>query len=133
MKKLLLIASFYVCSFAVVNAQTTRKEVSTGKKENTPAINADPSKQALKPVSPRVNQSPTTAPATQKTEKPAPKPAENSTVKEDNKAQTAPSKTTLKKDGTPDKRYKANQQKMKKDGTPDMRYKENKEVPKTKK
>jgi hypothetical protein len=31
----------------------------------------------------------------------------------------------LKKDGTPDKRYKANQ-KLKKDGTPDKRYKENK-------
>lgn len=31
----------------------------------------------------------------------------------------------LKKDGTPDKRYKANQ-KLKKDGTPDRRYKANK-------
>ena len=31
----------------------------------------------------------------------------------------------LKKDGTPDKRYKANQ-KLKKDGTPDKRYKGNK-------
>ena len=31
----------------------------------------------------------------------------------------------LKKDGTPDTRYKANK-KMKKDGTPDRRYKENK-------
>jgi hypothetical protein len=32
----------------------------------------------------------------------------------------------LKKDGTPDRRYKENQ-KLKKDGTPDMRYKQNKE------
>lgn len=31
----------------------------------------------------------------------------------------------LKKDGTPDKRYKANKS-LKKDGTPDKRYKENK-------
>lgn len=31
----------------------------------------------------------------------------------------------LKKDGTPDKRYKSNK-KLKKDGTPDMRYKQNK-------
>ena len=31
----------------------------------------------------------------------------------------------VKKDGTPDKRYKANQ-KLKKDGTPDKRYKGNK-------
>lgn len=33
----------------------------------------------------------------------------------------------LKKDGTPDKRYKENK-KLKKDGTPDKRYKENKAV-----
>jgi hypothetical protein len=35
-------------------------------------------------------------------------------------------KTVLKKDGTPDKRYKVNQEKkvvLKKDGTPDKRYK----------
>lgn len=32
----------------------------------------------------------------------------------------------VKKDGTPDKRYKANKT-LKKDGTPDMRYKENKQ------
>jgi hypothetical protein len=31
----------------------------------------------------------------------------------------------LKKDGTPDKRYKDNSPKLKKDGTPDMRYKAN--------
>jgi hypothetical protein len=31
----------------------------------------------------------------------------------------------LKKDGTPDKRYKANKM-LKKDGTPDKRYKANK-------
>lgn len=32
----------------------------------------------------------------------------------------------LKKDGTPDKRYKENKVHLKKDGTPDKRYKENK-------
>ena len=50
-------------------------------------------------------------------------------------AQTTPAtKTTptthVKKDGTPDKRFKENKkpppQHIKKDGTPDMRYKENK-------
>ena len=49
-------------------------------------------------------------------------------------AQTTPAtKTTptthLKKDGTPDKRFKENKTPpphIKKDGTPDMRYKENK-------
>ena len=38
----------------------------------------------------------------------------------------------LKKDGTPDKRYKENKAKpvhMKKNGTPDKRYKENKKPP----
>lgn len=37
----------------------------------------------------------------------------------------APAGTVLKKDGTPDKRYKSSQ-KLKKDGTLDRRYKENK-------
>jgi ABC-type glycerol-3-phosphate transport system substrate-binding protein len=40
---------------------------------------------------------------------------------------TAPA-VTLKKDGTPDKRYKTNK-KLKKDGTPDKRYKENQASP----
>jgi hypothetical protein len=54
-------------------------------------------------------------------------------------AQTSPAKTTttthVKKDGTPDKRFKENKGKtpatthLKKDGTPDKRFKENK--PKT--
>lgn len=51
---------------------------------------------------------PGSVPSKQATAKPAP-------------AATAP----LKKDGTPDKRYKENK-KLKKDGTPDKRYKENK-------
>jgi hypothetical protein len=38
------------------------------------------------------------------------------------------SSATLKKDGTPDKRYKTNK-KLKKDGTPDKRYKENQASP----
>ncbi|MFC3160337.1 hypothetical protein SAMN05443633_102350 [Chryseobacterium arachidis] len=40
-------------------------------------------------------------------------------------AQTAKPAAKMKKDGTPDKRYKENK-KLKKDGTPDKRYKENK-------
>lgn len=38
---------------------------------------------------------------------------------------TAKPAAKMKKDGTPDKRYKENK-KLKKDGTPDKRYKENK-------
>jgi|ERR1700722_10010214 hypothetical protein len=44
-------------------------------------------------------------------------------------ATTSTSTTHLKKDGTPDKRFKENKTPpahLKKDGTPDMRYKENK-------
>ena len=41
------------------------------------------------------------------------------------KNSTTYSSQKLKKDGTPDRRYKANK-KLKKDGTPDKRYKENK-------
>lgn len=40
------------------------------------------------------------------------------------KAEAAPA-AKMKKDGTPDKRYKENKN-LKKDGTPDKRYKENK-------
>lgn len=42
-------------------------------------------------------------------------------------SKAAPAKTAvvMKKDGTPDKRYKSSTQ-LKKDGTPDMRYKQNK-------
>lgn len=47
--------------------------------------------------------------------------------KEEKKAKEATKSegVKLKKDGTPDKRYKGSQH-LKKDGTPDMRYKENK-------
>ena len=43
-------------------------------------------------------------------------------VKSEVKTATTNSVARMKKDGTPDKRYKANQ-KLKKDGTPDRRYK----------
>jgi hypothetical protein len=45
---------------------------------------------------------------------------------------TPPTQTHLKKDGTPDKRFKENKKPagpVKKDGTPDMRYKANKKAP----
>ena len=50
------------------------------------------------------------------------KPVKVTTVK---KTTTVTKGVKLKKDGTPDKRYK-NAKVLKKDGTPDMRYKENK-------
>jgi len=58
--------------------------------------------------------------------KPA-KPAKPATAKTKAAADTTKAKKdiVLKKDGTPDKRYKNNAH-VKKDGTPDKRYKENK-------
>jgi hypothetical protein len=63
-------------------------------------------------------QAPANAPHKEEAIKPKPAPAT---------ANSAPQqgKPVLKKDGTPDKRFKQNQ-KLKKDGTPDKRYKENK-------
>jgi len=60
--------------------------------------------------------------------KTAAKPADKKEVKA---AGSAPSETKgpVKKDGTPDKRYKSNK-KLKKDGTPDKRYNVNKETAK---
>lgn len=55
------------------------------------------------------------------------KPAKPATTKS---AKETAMKPMMKKDGTPDKRFKENKAKAeapkKKDGTPDMRYKENK-------
>ncbi|MDE3234899.1 MAG: hypothetical protein KGO81_03015 [Bacteroidota bacterium] len=54
------------------------------------------------------------------------------------KAAAKPAAGPMKKDGTPDMRYKANKEAakpagpIKKDGTPDMRYKANKEAAKKK-
>ena len=50
------------------------------------------------------------------------KPAATQATK---KTATTASTAHVKKDGTPDKRYKENKH-VKKDGTPDKRYKENK-------
>ncbi|WP_029297995.1 hypothetical protein [Chryseobacterium hispalense] len=53
------------------------------------------------------------------------KPAKTAATATPAKAEAAPAAAKMKKDGTPDKRYKENK-KLKKDGTPDKRYKENK-------
>jgi hypothetical protein len=59
-------------------------------------------------------------------------PQQTKTVTKSEKVTKETTKPTLKKDGTPDKRYKENksttvvEQPTKKDGTPDMRYKSNK-------
>ncbi|CAA7197044.1 hypothetical protein [Chryseobacterium potabilaquae] len=60
-----------------------------------------------------------TVPATSTNTQPTTKAVKTSESK------TAKPAAKMKKDGTPDKRYKDNK-KLKKDGTPDKRYKENK-------
>lgn len=71
------------------------------------------------------------------TQVPAKATSSQTTTKSSMKAATTKQTgAMMKKDGTPDKRYKANQMAkpaaagpMKKDGTPDMRYKANKTKP----
>lgn len=55
---------------------------------------------------------------------PAAKAAKAEAQKEPKAAVAAKPAVVMKKDGTPDKRYKANKH-LKKDGTPDRRYKTN--------
>ncbi|HEY0610349.1 MAG TPA: hypothetical protein VGD35_11850 [Chitinophaga sp.] len=59
-----------------------------------------------------------------------------SAAKKDKTEKTAAANAPLKKDGTPDKRYKVNKTDIKgpvkKNGTPDMRYKSNKDGDKKK-
>jgi hypothetical protein len=89
-------------------------------------------------------QAPPAAPAKTKTATTAtPAKATTATTPAKTTTATTPAKTAsttagpLKKDGTPDMRYKANKDAgkpagpLKKDGTPDMRYKANKDAAKT--
>ncbi len=119
MKKLILAVFSLCCISAASYSQTTapaKKEdkmktaAPADKKETAKATKMD---KAAKPA--KAHTAPATAPATTAV------------------ANTAA--TPTKKDGTPDKRYKANKTAKtaptKKDGTPDMRYKENKAKPKS--
>lgn len=65
------------------------------------------------------------APVKVSTEAKKAEPAKQAKIVDAKAATTKSDGVKLKKDGTPDKRYKENQ-KLKKDGTPDKRYKENK-------
>lgn len=66
----------------------------------------------------------------------APASAKTTDKKKDKTEKTIAAGQPLKKDGTPDKRYKVNKTDIKgpvkKDGTPDMRYKSNKDAAKKK-
>ena len=120
MKKV-LIAFIVFFGFSVLSmAQPVTKPVkkAADKTKVAPAAKAaTPAKTATMP------KTATKAPATEKVKTTAKAPAAD----KQNPSAAAPG--VLKKDGTPDKRYKANKTAtgpLKKDGTPDMRYKSNK-------
>ena len=104
MKKLLMAFAFVACGMIFANAQTAPATKSAPAKKET--AKPAPAKQEAKPAAEKKQDA--VKPATAQ-------PSEG---------------TVMKKDGTPDKRYKAKPAggKMKKDGTPDKRYKENKDA-----
>jgi hypothetical protein len=110
MKKLVLsaLALVGIVSFSI--AQTAAKTAAPAAKPKMET--------AKKTAAPATSAKLVSAPVAKTAAVPAAKPA------------TAATATPLKKDGTPDKRYKANQTvpagPLKKDGTPDKRYKANK-------
>ncbi|MFT3910478.1 MAG: hypothetical protein QM737_13720 [Ferruginibacter sp.] len=126
MKKVIL-GFFSLLTISVAsNAQTAAPAKKEAKME-TKAKAASPTDDKMKPApaekrlaKPKADKAATTA-APAKSLAPAaaatPAPAATNAV------------TPLKKDGTPDKRFKAKKATpVKKDGTPDMRYKENKDA-----
>lgn len=107
MKKFIIATFLIIGGFGIANAQTKEKTKVT---KTTPAVQASAAKVT------------TTTAAT----------SSNTAA-----IQKTTTKTALKKDGTPDKRYKeyklvakTTTGPAKKDGTPDMRYKKNKVVKK---
>jgi hypothetical protein len=120
MKKLLLIAFAFLINSNFLSAQNSKTE--TKPAQTSVKSRSVPVKMAVQPVAAEKKQTP--AKATEQgqtkegtaTTKPV-KPAENNSAQQ--------TKPVMKKDGTPDKRYKENQN-LKKDGTPDKRFKENK-------
>jgi hypothetical protein len=122
MKKLFLVAIALFLNVHFLPAQNAKADAKTAQ------VGAKPKPVPVKMVSKPVPVSNANPKATTQTPQNAPqkeasvnskptKPAENATSQQ--------GKPVMKKDGTPDKRYKANQN-LKKDGTPDKRYKENK-------
>jgi hypothetical protein len=122
MKKLFLIAASFLLSVQLLSAQNTRNDAKPTQTQ-TAKPKQVPVKMVAKPV-PASNSK-----ATTNSQAPKDAPSKEATVnakpnKANEQAKPNDGKPVLKKDGTPDKRYKANQT-LKKDGTPDKRYKEN--------
>jgi len=116
MKKLLIVSILFIGFILSGMAQTvtTPEKKLQSKNKVAPAT-----KKPIPDKTAKVSKTTTKAPAPSAT-----KPAQDQT-----KSATK-STVVLKKDGTPDKRYKNSTAAgpLKKDGTPDMRYKENKKA-----
>ena len=111
MKKLFL-AAVMMIGFAGISFAQTAKPATTDKAASKKEVKKPATTSAAKPAA-------TATPATKPAAKTAPATA----------AKPASKEVVLKKDGTPDKRYKNTPKASgptKKDGTPDKRYKENK-------
>ena len=122
MKKLILIAIACIFNMHLLSAQNAKTDSKAAQGATKP--NPVPVKMVSEPVSVTNSKPKATTQAPQST--PQKEAAVNSKPTKPVDGIAAPQgKPVMKKDGTPDKRYKANQN-LKKDGTPDKRYKENK-------
>ena len=108
MKKLLLTAVLFAGFTGISNAQTQKKE------EKKTEVKMAPAPTAAKPAT--IKKTTSVTPAIKVTPAASPVAVERANNH---------SAVVMKKDGTPDKRFKK-AKKLKKDGTPDMRYKNNK-------
>jgi hypothetical protein len=109
MKKLLMFVAIAALGLSTTFAQTTTPKKSSTKTKKTEMAAPVAKKETAKSMN-------ATAPAAKKEEAKKPMVATSTSV-------------PLKKDGTPDKRYKTTEKAagpMKKDGTPDKRFKANK-------
>lgn len=120
MKKLFFIALTCILSLQFANAQNSKSDARPVVQGEKPKL--VPVKTAVKPVPVNTSRQEATKQAPRNA---SAKEATTSVTKPAPKAEAQQAKPVTKKDGTPDKRYKANQN-LKKDGTPDKRFKENK-------
>ncbi len=121
MKKLFLIAIVTFLSVHISQAQNTKVDAKSTQKVQPKQI---PVKMAAKPMTAKDNKQEAATPVSGNTQ-PREATTNQSQTKPVESSATPQGKPVMKKDGTPDKRYKQNQT-LKKDGTPDKRYKENK-------
>ena len=122
MKKLFFIAIVFMLNVHFLTAQNAKSDTKAAQ------VGAKPKPIPVKMVSKPVPVSNANPKATTQTPQNVPQKEASVNSKPTKPAEstsTQQGKPVLKKDGTPDKRYKENQN-LKKDGTPDKRYKENK-------